>query len=267
MVLATSDDKVVLLAVPIPDSNTSQAAKQMLSIAACMPNSELTTDSDQQQQQQQGNNKLARRGANTTKQHQAQAGGMDSESVTVPESGCWDTCRDKGMNSRCSCKWRTRQGRKIHGGAHVPRGGGDGVEVVEGQAGAGAGGDDDGLERPRGLQRRAAAAASHVCLVARRGDEPDAPARRRAGSEVAEEAAELGDHVFDGAVGRGGVVVVRAGVVVVVVVLVERPAEVADVDDQAAALDGVDAAAELGGLGVHVGAAHEADVDVGELEL
>lgn len=60
---------------------------------------------------------------------------------------------------------------------------------------------------------------------------------------------------------------VRAGVVVVVVVLVERPAEVADVDDQAAALDGVDAAAELGGLGVHVGAAHEADVDVGELEL
>jgi hypothetical protein len=76
--------------------------------------------------------------------------------------------------------------------------------------------------------------------------------------EVVQVAPELGDHVLHRAVGGGGVVGGRS-------ILVKRLAQVADVEDQAAALDldGVNAAAELGSLG----AVHEADVHVGELEL
>ena len=76
------------------------------------------------------------------------------------------------------------------------------MEAVEGQAGATADGDHDGLQGPGGLQRwlPAPLLAPHVGMVAGRGHEPDAAAWRRPGAEVAEEAAELGDHVLDGAV-------------------------------------------------------------------
>jgi hypothetical protein len=80
--------------------------------------------------------------------------------------------------------------------------------------------------------------------------------------EVVRVAPELGDNVLHRAVGGGGAVGGGS-------ILVERLTQVADVEDQAAALDldGVDAAVELGDLGVNVGAVHEADMHVGELEL
>jgi hypothetical protein len=116
---------------------------------------------------------------------------------------------------------------------------------AEAEAGA-AGWDGHLLQCPRRHQR--STLAPHVGLVARGRHEPRVSRPR--GTELAEQLGQRGGHAIDGAV-----VARRCRLVVV-----DGPSHVADVDDLG------DGPAQVGRPRVHVGAGHEPDAGVGEVE-